>query len=160
MSKLIPKKPRPIKAFAKAIIPLWLRATWVPEKENSIGEKMRSLKLEMSTEPGNLQGRTLSKSFKIFRLGSPVKWIIWCTDYAKICIRMSITTGSARNGMVCQMLSDEPLKEFQQMLATFVTETIMNNNHMPDSVAVQISPLTLMPSKRNTEGRALGNRNF
>jgi hypothetical protein len=44
VSKPIPKKLRQIKAFAKAIrIPLWPSSTWVPEKENSIGEKTRSL---------------------------------------------------------------------------------------------------------------------
>jgi hypothetical protein len=33
MSKPIPKKQRQLKAFAKALIPLWPRATWVSEKE-------------------------------------------------------------------------------------------------------------------------------
>jgi hypothetical protein len=135
MSKLIPKKPRSIKAFSKAIIPLWPRATWVPEKENSIGEKMRSLKLELSTEPGNLQALTIFKSFNIFQLSSPEEWILWCTDYDKVCVGMSITTGSARNRMVRQMLADEPLKEFKQMLTTVANETIMNNNHALNSVA-------------------------
>jgi hypothetical protein len=113
MSKPIPKKPRPVKAFLKAIIPLWSRASWVPEKENAIGEKMRSLKLELSTEPGHLQGRTLSKSFKIFQLGSPEECRLWCTDYDEVCVGMSITAGSARNQMVCHMLSDKSLKEFE-----------------------------------------------
>jgi hypothetical protein len=66
MSKPIPKKQKQVKAFAKAIIPLWPRATWVPEKENSVGEKTRSLQLKLSTEPGNKQAKTLAKSFKIF----------------------------------------------------------------------------------------------
>jgi hypothetical protein len=66
MSKPSPKKQRQVKAFAKDIIPLWLIATWVPEKENSVGEKTRSLKLELSTEPGNFNGKTLTKSFKIY----------------------------------------------------------------------------------------------
>jgi hypothetical protein len=51
---------------------------------------------------------------------------------------MFITTGSARNWMVRQMLSDKPLKEFEQMLATFATEMIVNINHTLHSVAVQI----------------------
>jgi hypothetical protein len=66
MSKPIPRKPKQIKAFAKAIIPLWPRATWVPDKENSVGEKTRSLKLVLSTEPGDKDGKTLTKSFKIY----------------------------------------------------------------------------------------------
>jgi hypothetical protein len=57
MSKPILKKQKQVKAFAKAIIPLWPRATWVPEKENSVGEKTRSLKLKLSTEPGNKEGK-------------------------------------------------------------------------------------------------------
>jgi hypothetical protein len=73
MSKPIPiKHNRPVKAFAKPIIPLWPRATWVPEKENAAGgEKMRSLKLELSTKPGNKEGKTLTKSFVIFCSGLP-----------------------------------------------------------------------------------------
>jgi hypothetical protein len=43
MSKPIWKKQRQVKAFAKAIILLWPRAMWVPEKENLIREKTRSL---------------------------------------------------------------------------------------------------------------------
>jgi hypothetical protein len=140
LSKPVPKKPKPLRAFAKAIIPLWPRATWVPEKENANGEKMRSLKLTLSTEPGNLQGRTLNKIFKIFRTGSPVEWILWRTDYEEVCVEMSVTTGSARNRMVCQMLSDEPLKEFERVLATFATETIVNSNRALDAVAIQIFP--------------------
>jgi hypothetical protein len=71
MSKPIPKKQKSAKAFANPIIPLWPRATWVPEKENQAGEKARSLKLTLSTEPGNLNGKTLVKSFKIYRAGTP-----------------------------------------------------------------------------------------
>ena len=140
LSKPIPKKQKPVKAFAKAIIPLWPRATWVPEKENSNGEKMRSLKLELSTEPGNKEGRTLSKVFKIFRSGSPEEWILWRSDFAEVCVGMSIASGSARNRMVRQLLSDEPLKEFERVLETFATETTVNSNKALDSVAVQIFP--------------------
>ena len=140
LSKPIPKKAKPVRAFARAIIPLWPRATWVPEKENSVGEKMRSLKLELSTEPGNKEGRTLSKSFRIFRSGSPEEWILWRSDFAEVCIGMSITSGSARNRMVRQLLSDEPLKEFERVLETFAMETTVNSNKALDSVAVQIFP--------------------
>ena len=42
--------------------------------------------------------------------------------------------------MVRQMLSDEPLKEFERMLATFETETIVNSNRALDSVVMQIFP--------------------
>jgi hypothetical protein len=141
MSKLIPKKPaKPIKAYARPIIPLFPRATWVPEKENAAGEKTRSLKLELSTEPGNANGKTLTKSFKIFRSGSPEEWILWRNDYDEVCVGMSITLGSARNRMVRQMLSDEPLKEFERTLSTFTTETNVNNNRSLDAVATQIFP--------------------
>jgi hypothetical protein len=100
MSKPIPKKQRQIKAFAKDIIPLWPRATWVPEKENSIGEKTRSLKSELSTEPGNKDGKTIIKSFKIFRSGSPEEWILWCTDFNEVCIGILISTGPACNRII------------------------------------------------------------
>jgi hypothetical protein len=81
----------------------------------------------------------LDKIFKIFRTGSPKEWILWWTDYEEVCIGMLVTTGSSRNMMVCQMLSDEPLKEFEQVLATFATETIVNSNRALDAVTVQIS---------------------
>ena len=140
LSKTIPKKPKTYKAFARPIIPLWPRATWVPEKENAAGEKMRSLKLELSTEPGNKDGKTLTKSFKIFRSGSPEEWILWRADHNEVCTGMSIATGSSKNWMVCQMLSDEPLKEFERSMATFATETNANSNRALDAVAVTIFP--------------------
>jgi hypothetical protein len=109
MSKPIPRKQVQVKAFAKAIIPLWPRATWVPDKDNSIGEKPRSLKLELSTELGDKEGKTLTKSFKIYRSGTPEEWVLWRNDLNEVCVGMSISTGSARVRMVRQMLSDEPL---------------------------------------------------
>jgi hypothetical protein len=140
LSKTIPKKGKTYKAFARPIIPLWPRATWVPEKENAAGEKMRSLKLELSTEPGNKDGKTLTKSFKIFRSGSPEEWILWRADHNEVCTGMSIATGSSKNRMIRQMLSDEPLKEFERMMATFATETNANSNRALDAVANTIFP--------------------
>ncbi len=101
---------------------------------------MRSLKLELSTEPGNKDGKTLTKSFKIFRSGSPEEWILWRADHNEVCTGMSIATGSSKNWMVCQMLSDEPLKEFERSMATFATETNANSNRALDAVAVTIFP--------------------
>jgi hypothetical protein len=122
------KQSRPVKASVKAIIPLWAWAMWVPEKENAAGKKTRSLKLELSTDTGNKEGKTLTfKSFKIFCSGSLEEWILWPMDYNKVCVGMSITLGAARNQMVCQILSDKPLKEFDQMLSTFTTETNANS---------------------------------
>jgi hypothetical protein len=40
--------------------------------------------------------------------------------------------------MVCQMLSDKPLKESDRKLATFATETIANYNLALDANAIQI----------------------
>jgi hypothetical protein len=54
---------------------------------------------------------------------------------------MSITSGSARNIMVHQMLLDEPLKEFERMLTTYPTEMVVNNNCSLDSVAIHIFPM-------------------
>jgi hypothetical protein len=51
MSEPVPKKLRHVEAFAKAMIPAWPSSTWAPEKENSIGEKTRSLEPELSAEP-------------------------------------------------------------------------------------------------------------
>jgi hypothetical protein len=141
LSKPIPRKPRQVKAFAKPIIPLWPRATWVPEKkENSAGEKTRSLKLELSTEPGTLNGKTITKSFKIYRAGTPEEWILWRRDFNEVCTGMSVTSGAGRNRMVRQLLSDEPLKEFERKLSTFATETNANCNLALDAVAIQIFP--------------------
>jgi hypothetical protein len=86
-----------------------------------------------------MNGRTLAKIFKIFHSGLPEEWIQWQTNYNEVCVGMSITSGSERNRMVHPMLWDEPLKEFEQMLATYQTETVVNNNHSLDSsVAMQI----------------------
>ena len=160
LSKPIPKKQKPVKAFARAIIPLWPRATWVPENENSNGEKMRSLKLELSTEPGNKEGRTLSKVLKIFRSGSPEEWILWCSDFAEVCSGMSIASGSARNQMVHQLLSDKPLKEFKRVLETFATETTVNSNRALDSVTVQIFPTNAYAKQKNTSNKGCGSLKF
>jgi hypothetical protein len=40
------------------------------------------------------------------------------------------------------MLSDEPHKEFKQVLATHATETTANSNHSLDSFANQMFPTT------------------
>ena len=141
MSKPIPRKVSvQAKMLAKPIIPLWPRATWVPDKENSVGEKTRSLKLTLSTEPGIVNGKTLTKSFKIFRNGTPEEWILWRMDLEEICVGMSIVSGSNRNRMVRQLLSDEPLKEFERKLATLTSETNANCNIALDAVALQIFP--------------------
>jgi hypothetical protein len=116
MSEPIPKKLRQVKAFAKAMIPLWPSSTWIPEKENSIGEKTRSLKLELSTEPGALMGKNITKSFKIFRSGNPEEWILWRPDFTEVCAGPDAQTGAGCIRMVRQLLSDEPLKEFERML--------------------------------------------
>jgi hypothetical protein len=141
LSKPIPKKQKSTKAFAAPIIPLWPRATWAPEdKENLAGEKTRKIKLTLSTEPGNLNGKTLNKEFKIFRTGTPEEWILWRRDFNEICIGMAIFSGANHNRMVRQLLSDEPLKEFESKLATFATETVANCNLALDAVAIQIFP--------------------
>lgn len=94
----------------------------------------------LSTEPNNKEGKTLTKSFKIFRSGSPEEWILWRTDLDEVCVGMSITTGPARNRMIRQLLSDEPLKEFERVLAMHPTETVASTNDSLDSVAIQVFP--------------------
>jgi hypothetical protein len=141
MSKPIPRKQiRPVKTYAKPIIPLWPRATWVPNKDNSAGEKTASLKLELSTESGNVNGKTLTKSFKVYRSGTPEEWILWRQDFSHICEGMSITTGAGRNRMIRQLLVDEPLREFEKKLTEFTTETNAHSDQALDAVALQIFP--------------------
>jgi hypothetical protein len=140
MSKPIPKKRRQVKAFAKAMIPLWPSSTWIPEKENSIGEKTRSLKLELSAEPGALMGKNITKSFKIFTSGNPEEWILWQRDFNEVCVGLDVQTGAGCIRMVRQLLSDEPLKEFERMLATFPLQTQANCNLALDAVALNIFP--------------------
>jgi hypothetical protein len=141
MSKPIPKKPKLQKLPAGSVIPLWPRAIWVPDKDNEAGEKSRTVKLTLSTEPGNLNGKTLNKTFKIFRSGSPEEWILWRQDFYEICTGMSIVTGANHNRMVRQLLSDEPLKEFESQIANFATETIAHCNDALNAVAaIQVFP--------------------
>jgi hypothetical protein len=140
MSKPIPKKQRQVKSFAKAVIALWPRATWVPDKENADGEKTRSLKLTLSTEPGNLNGKNYSKLFKIYRSGTPEEWILWRRDFTEVCTGMALTTGPSHNRMIHQLLTDEPLKEFERALATFATNTVERCKLSFDTVAETIFP--------------------
>jgi hypothetical protein len=79
MSKAMPRKQKMAKAFAAPMIPPWPRATcWAPETlNNQAGKKTRKMKLTLSTEPGNENGKTLAKEFKIFRTGGPEEWILW-----------------------------------------------------------------------------------
>jgi hypothetical protein len=77
--------------------PLWPRATWVPEKENADGEKARSLKVEISTKPGNLNGKDHIKSFKIYRSGTPEEWILWRQDFNEVCVGMSLRPATPQN---------------------------------------------------------------
>jgi hypothetical protein len=129
------------KAFAAPTIPLLPRATWAPEtQKNEAGEKTRKTKLTLLTEPGDENGKTLAKEFKIFRTGSPEEWILWRRDLNEICTGTAMTAGSNRNRMVHQLPSDEPLSQFETRLATHATETNANCNLALDAVAVQIFP--------------------
>jgi hypothetical protein len=58
----------------------------------------------------------------------------------EVCTGMSIATGSSKNRMVCQMLSDKPSKEFKRVLATFTTEMNANSYRALDAVSLQIFP--------------------
>jgi hypothetical protein len=82
MSEPIPKKQMQVEAFAEATTPLWPRSTWIPEKENSVGEKTRSLESELSTKPGDSNGKNSAKSFKIGRSGNPEEWTLWRRNLA------------------------------------------------------------------------------
>jgi hypothetical protein len=143
MSEPIPKKQRQVEAFAEAMIPsLWCpRSTWVPDKENSVGERTRSLQSELSTEPGDSNGKNLTKSFKICRSGNPEEWMLWQCDFNEVCVGLDIQTGASCNRMVRQLLLDQPLKEFERILATFPLKTQANCNlALVDAVAVLIFP--------------------
>jgi hypothetical protein len=119
---------------------LWPSSTWIPEEENSIGEKTRSLKLELSAEPGALMGKNVTKSFKMFRSGNPEEWILWRRDFNEVCAGLDAQTGAGCIRMACQLLSDKPLKEFEQMLATFPLQTQANCNLALDAAALVIFP--------------------
>jgi hypothetical protein len=100
------------------------------------------------TEPGNENGKTPTKEFKIFRTGSPEEWILWRRDFNEICTDMAMTTGSNRNRMVCQALSDEPLSQFETRLATHATETNADCNLALDAVAIQTFPNDACPKQK------------
>jgi hypothetical protein len=87
-------------------------------------KKTHTLKFTPSTEPGNLNGKTFTKAFKIFRSGTPEEWMPWRQDFYEICTGMSIVNGPNHNRMIRQLLSDEALKEFELQIANFATETI------------------------------------
>jgi hypothetical protein len=140
MSEPIPKKLRQVKAFAETTIPLWPSSTWVPEKENFIGEKTRSLKLELSAEPGASMGKNATESFKMFRSGNPEEQTLWRRDFNEVCVGQDAQTGSGYIRVVHQLLSYEPLKEFERMLATFPVQTQANCNLALDVVALLVFP--------------------
>jgi hypothetical protein len=140
MSEPTPKKLGHVKALAKAMIPSWPSSTWIPEKENSIGEKTRSLKLELSAENGALMGKNITKSFKIFSSGNPEECILRRRDFNEICAGLDAQTGAGFIRMARQLLSDEPLKEFQRMLATFPLQTQANCHLALNAVALLIFP--------------------
>jgi hypothetical protein len=159
MSKPIPpKKLMQVKAFAKATIPLWPSSTWIPEKENSICEKTRSLKLELSTEPGALMGKNITKSFKIFRSGNPEEWILWRRDFNEVCVGLDVQTGAGCVRMARQLLSDEPPKELERMLAMFPLQTQANCNLALDAVASIIFPANAHANKRNASDKDFGSQ--
>jgi hypothetical protein len=156
MSKPIPKKLRQVKAFAKATILLWPSSTWGPEKKNSIGEKTRSFKPELSAEPGALMGKNILKSFKMFRSGNPEEWILWQRDFNEVCAGPDVQTGAGYVRMVRQLLSDEPLKEFERMLATFPVETQPNCDLALDAVALLIFSTNAYAKQKKTSDKDCG----
>jgi hypothetical protein len=102
MYKPIPKNAEAHQSFCNGCHPPLAQSHLGTREGNSNGEKTRSLKLVLSTEPNNKDGKTLTKSFEIFRSGSPEEWILWRTDLDEVCGGMSITTGPARNRMIQQ----------------------------------------------------------
>jgi hypothetical protein len=85
-------------------------------------------------------GKNITKSFKIFRSGNPEEWILWRRDFNEVCVGLDVQTGAGHIRMVRQLLSDEPLKEFERMLATFPVQTQANCNLALDAVALLIFP--------------------
>jgi hypothetical protein len=81
------------------------------------------------------------KIFKIFRSGTPEEWMLWRQDFYEICAGMFIVTGANHNRMIRQLLSDEPLKEFESQIANFATETIAHCTEALNAVAaIQVFP--------------------
>jgi hypothetical protein len=62
-------------------------------------EKNSHFEVDLSAEPGNLNGKTLTKTFKIFRSGTPEEWMLWLQDFCETCTGMSIVTGANHNRM-------------------------------------------------------------
>jgi hypothetical protein len=149
----IPKKLRQIEAFAKATIPLWPSSTWVPEKQNSIGEKTRSLKLESSTEPGASVGKNTTKSFEIFRSGDPEEWMLWRRDFNEVCVGLDVQTGAGCIRMVRQLLSDEPQKNLEGEFQIGARRS--GSIDLPDQCSRQTEE---MHQTRTMEARGLNNQ--
>jgi hypothetical protein len=142
MSKPIPKKQRQVKAFAKATIPLWPGSAWVPDKENSAGEKTRSLESELLTEPGDLCGKNSTKRFKIWDPATRKNGHFGIATSTKSALAWPSHQGRATtewSASSCQ--TDEPLKEFERaLLAPFTVKTQANCDLALDAVAIPIFP--------------------
>jgi hypothetical protein len=83
-------------------------------------------------------GKNITKSFKIFRSGNPEECILWRRDFNEVCAGLDVQTGAGCIRMVRQLLSDEPPKEFERMLATFPLQTQANCNLALNTVALLI----------------------
>jgi hypothetical protein len=67
--------------------------------------------------------------------------MLWRQDFYEMCTGVSIVTGANHNRMFRQLLSDEPLKEFESQIANFATEPIAHCNEALNAVAaIQVFP--------------------
>jgi hypothetical protein len=87
-------------------------------------------------------GKNVTKSFKMFRSGNPEEWNLWLRDFNEVCAGPpDVQTGAGCVRMARQLLSDEPPKEFERMLATFPLQTQEANCNLAlDAVALIIFP--------------------
>lgn len=131
MSKPIPnKKQRQVEAFPKATIPLWPSSAWAERRQGALSQSsQRSRQLKWQ----KLQDLRIRQSSR--RMDALV------TRLQQSLLGLDIKTGVSCNGtMVRQLLSEEPLKEFERILATSPLETQANCNLALDAVAVLIFP--------------------
>ena len=77
----------------------------------------KSVKIALKTNPAQADSETVDRYFPIFDTGTPEEWIVWLRNWDIVRKGLNLTTGSAWEGMIRQLLSGDALRVFDAEVA-------------------------------------------
>lgn len=133
-----------------AVIPLYPIAAWneagAKRKGKADGETtdtatFNEIKLELRSNPDNMDSVKVGAFFKVFESGTPEQWCRWQDDLKRAWKGLNNTTGPNRASTVRHLLEGQALDDFEQyFMQDGVNETVENVNRALKKVAANVFP--------------------